>query len=126
VSGRSAAGGFLFGVLQTEYETVYAIVATGGRQYRVEAGQRLEVEKVTAEAGTEIVLPEVLLVGDGETITVGTPTIPGARVVADVLGEVKGKKIIVFKYKNKVRYRRKTGHRQRYSRLQIKEIQHGS
>ena len=105
---------------------MYAIVATGGRQYRVEPGQRLEVEKVPAEAGTEVVLPEVLLVGDGETVTVGTPTVPGARVVADVLGEVKGKKIIVFKYKNKVRYRRKTGHRQRYSRLQIKEIQHGS
>ena len=80
---------------------MYAIVATGGRQYRVEPGQRLEIEKVTAEAGSEIEL-------------------------ADVLGEVKGKKIIVFKYKNKVRYRRKTGHRQRYSRLQIKEIQHGS
>jgi len=124
--GRSAAGGFLFGILRTEYRTVYAIVATGGRQYRVEPGQRLEVEKVPAEAGTEVVLPEVLLVGDGETVTVGTPTVPGARVVADVLGEVKGKKIIVFKYKNKVRYRRKTGHRQRYSRLQIKEIQHGS
>ena len=105
---------------------MYAIVATGGRQYRVEPGQRLEIEKVPAESGTQIELGDVLLVGDGENITVGTPTIPGARVLADVLGEVKGKKIIVFKYKNKVRYRRKTGHRQRYSRLQIKEIQHGS
>ena len=126
MSGRSAAGGFLFGSLLTEYHIVYAIVATGGRQYRVEPGQRLEIEKVSAESGTEIELGDVLLVGDGENITVGTPTIPGARVLADVLGEVKGKKIIVFKYKNKVRYRRKTGHRQRYSRLQIKEIQHGS
>lgn len=102
--------------------TVYAIVATGGKQYRVEPGQRLEVEKLPAEPGSQVDLGEVLLVGDGDTITVGQPTVPGARVLADVLGEVKGKKIIVFKYKNKVRYRRKTGHRQRYSRLVIKDI----
>ena len=105
---------------------MYAIVASGGRQYRVEPGQRLDVEKLPAEAGTEITLDQVLLIGDGETITVGQPTVSGARVLADVVGEVKGRKIIVFKYKNKVRYRRKTGHRQRYLRLQIKEIQHGS
>ena len=105
---------------------MYAIVASGGRQYRVEPGQRLDVQKLPVEAGTEIALDRVLLIGDGETITVGQPTVSGARVLADVVGEVKGRKIIVFKYKNKVRYRRKTGHRQRYLRLQIKEIQHGS
>jgi len=101
---------------------VYAIVATGGKQYRVQPGQRLEVEKLAIEAGSQVELGEVLLIGDGETVTVGQPTVPGARVVADVLGEIKGKKIIIFKYKNKVRYRRKTGHRQRYSRLVIKDI----
>jgi large subunit ribosomal protein L21 len=101
---------------------VYAIVATGGKQYRVQPGQRLEVEKLAVEAGSQVELGEVLLIGDGETVTVGQPTVPGARVVADVLGEIKGKKIIIFKYKNKVRYRRKTGHRQRYSRLVIKDI----
>ena len=105
---------------------MYAIVASGGRQYRVEPGQRLRVEKLPAEAGSEIELGQVLLIGDGDQITVGQPTVSGARVTADVLGEVKGKKIIVFKYKNKVRYRRKTGHRQRYLQLRIKEIQHGS
>jgi large subunit ribosomal protein L21 len=105
---------------------VYAIVATGGRQYRVEPGQRLDIQKQAAEAGSEIELGEVLLIGDGETITVGQPTVAGARVTADVLGEIKGKKIIVFKYKNKVRYRRKTGHRQRYMRLRIKEIHNGT
>ena len=105
---------------------MYAIVASGGRQYRVEPGQCLDVQKLPVEAGTEIALDHVLLIGDGETITVGQPTVSGARVLADVVGEVKGRKIIVFKYKNKVRYRRKTGHRQRYLRLQIKEIQHGS
>jgi len=115
---------------------VYAIVASGGRQYRVEPGQRLDVQKFRtppgatapgpAEAGTEIELGHVLLIGDGEIVTVGQPTVSGARVLAEVVGEVKGRKIIVFKYKNKVRYRRKTGHRQRYLRLQIKEIQHGT
>jgi large subunit ribosomal protein L21 len=101
---------------------VYAIVATGGRQYRVEPGMRLEVEKLNVEPGSEAELGEVLLIGDGDTVTVGQPTIAGARVLIDVLGEVKGKKIIIFKYKNKVRYRRKTGHRQRYHRIAIKDI----
>lgn len=102
--------------------TVYAIVATGGKQYRVEPGQRLEVDRLKAEAGSQVELGQVLLVGNGDTITVGQPTVAGARVVADVLGEVKGRKIIVFKYKNKVRYRRKTGHRQRYSSVLVKDI----
>ena len=101
---------------------MYAIVATGGRQYRVEPGRRLEVEKLPAERGSQIELSEVLLVGDGELVTVGQPTVPGARVVAEVLGEAKGKKIVVFKYKAKVRYRRKTGHRQRYSRIVVRNI----
>jgi large subunit ribosomal protein L21 len=101
---------------------VYAIVATGGKQYRVEQGQRLEVERLAAEPGSTVELPEVLLVADGERVTVGQPTVPGARVVAEVLGEVKGKKLVVFKYKAKVRYRRKTGHRQRLSRLVVRDI----
>jgi large subunit ribosomal protein L21 len=101
---------------------VYAIVATGGKQYRVEPGQRLEVETIAGEPGSQIELGEVLLVADGENVTVGQPTVPGARVVAELLGEAKGKKIIVFKYKNKVRYRRKTGHRQKYSRLMVRDI----
>ena len=101
---------------------MYAIVATGGKQYRVEPGQRLEVEKLPAQPGSRIDLPEVLLVSDGERITVGQPTVPGARVVAEVLGEIKGKKLMVFKYKAKARYRRKTGHRQRFSRLLVRDI----
>ncbi|HVG96087.1 MAG TPA: 50S ribosomal protein L21 [Chloroflexota bacterium] len=101
---------------------MYAIVATGGKQYRVERGQRLEVERLAAEPGSQIDLSDVLLVADGEQVTVGQPTVPGARVVAEVLGERKGKKIIVFKYKAKVRYRRKTGHRQWISRLLVRDI----
>ncbi len=101
---------------------MYAIVATGGKQYRVEPGQRLEIDKLAVEPGSQIDLGEVLLVSDGANVAVGQPTVAGARVVAEVLGEVKGKKIIVFKYKNKVRYRRKTGHRQRYSRVVVRDI----
>ncbi len=77
---------------------------------------------MNAEAGSQVDLGDVLLVADGENVTVGQPTVAGARVVVDVLGEIKGKKIIVFKYKNKVRYRRKTGHRQRYTRLAVRDI----
>lgn len=101
---------------------MYAIVASGGKQYRVEPGSRLEVEKLKVEAGSQVDLGDVLLVSDGDRVTVGQPTVPGARVVVDVLGEIKGRKIIVFKYKNKVRYRRKTGHRQRYSRVVVRDI----
>ena len=101
---------------------MYAIVATGGKQYRVEPGQRLEIDKLAVEPGSQIDLGEVLMVSDGTNVTVGQPIVAGARVVAEVLGEVKGKKIIVFKYKNKVRYRRKTGHRQRYSRVVVRDI----
>ena len=101
---------------------MYAIVATGGKQYRVEPGQRLEIDKLAVEPGSQIDLGDVLLVSDGANVTVGQPTVAGARVVAEVLGEVKGKKIIIFKYKNKVRYRRKTGHRQRYSRVVVRNI----
>ena len=101
---------------------MYAIVAAGGKQYRVEPGQRLEIDKLDVAPGSTIDLPEVLLIADGESVTVGQPTVPGARVVAEVLREVKGKKIIVFKYKAKVRYRRKTGHRQRYSQVVVRDI----
>ena len=101
---------------------MYAIVATGGKQYRVERGQRLEVERLAGEPGSRFELPEVLLVADGDDVTVGQPTVPNARVVAEVLGQIRSKKIIVFKYKAKVRYRRKNGHRQDLSSLVIREI----
>ena len=101
---------------------MYAIVANGGKQYRVEPGQRLEVDRLTAEPGSQVELGEVVLVADGETVTVGQPTVAGARVVAEVVREVKGRKLIVFKYKSKARYRRKTGHRQQYTQVVVKDI----
>jgi large subunit ribosomal protein L21 len=104
---------------------MYAVIRTGGKQYTVREGDTLDVEILPGEAGEQVELAEVLMlgeVGDGTDITVGRPLIDGAKVVAEVVEHGKGKKIIVFKYKSKTRYRRKTGHRQRFTRLAIREI----
>ncbi len=103
-------------------ENAFAVVETGGKQYKVKAGEVIDVEKLPAEAGDSIELDRVLLVAAGDQVTVGTPTVPGAKVLATVLAQDRGKKVIVFKYKAKVRYRRKLGHRQDLTRLQINEI----
>jgi large subunit ribosomal protein L21 len=100
---------------------IYAIVETGGKQYKVSQGQTLEVERLSASKGSTIELDRVLLLADGEKVTPGTPTVDGARVLAEVVEHGKGKKVIVFKYKPKVRYRKKTGHRQPFTRLAIKD-----
>ena len=102
-------------------KTIYAVVETGGKQYKVSPGQTIEVEKLPA-GGNTVELDKVYLVGDGDKVTVGKPTIPGAKVIAIVVGEGKGDKVIVYKFKAKVRYRRKRGHRQPYTKLAIKEI----
>ena len=104
---------------------MYAVVSTGGKQYRVEAGSELVVERVAGEAGSTITFDRVLLVGDGESVTVGTPTVSGATVSGTVLGEALGPKLIVFKFKQKATYRRKNGHRQHLSRVRIDEISAG-
>ncbi|MBI4504600.1 MAG: 50S ribosomal protein L21 [Chloroflexi bacterium] len=101
---------------------MYAIVETGGHQYKVSPGMQLDVERLDAEPGALVELDRVLLVAHEGEPAVGRPTVPGARVRARVIGEVKGDKIVVFRYKAKSRYRRKTGHRQRYTRLAIEEI----
>ncbi len=101
---------------------MYAVVTTGGKQYRVEAGSTLVVERLAGEPGSSVTLDRVLLVGDGDTVTVGTPTVEGASVRATVLGEELGPKIVVFKFKQKVKYRRRTGHRQHLTRLHIDSI----
>lgn len=92
-------------------------------QYRVEVGQMVDVALLEAETGSQVELGEVLLVGGGEQALIGTPTIDGARVIAQVIGDVKGDKLVVFRYKNKKRYRRRTGHRQGYTRVAIRDIQ---
>ena len=100
----------------------YAIVQTGGRQYKVSSGDNIDVARIRAVEGSAVELDQVLLVADGDSVRVGTPTVDGAKVITEVLGEGKGKKVIVFKYKPKVRYRRMKGHRQFYTTLSIKEI----
>jgi len=101
---------------------VYAVVETSGKQYKVSAGEIVEVDKLPLEVGEKIELDRVLLVAEGEEVRVGQPTVEGAKVLATVTDHVKGPKIIVFKYRPRQRYRRKKGHRQNYTRLTIDEI----
>ena len=101
---------------------IYAIIETGGKQYKVSPGQTIDVERLDVVEGNTVELDRVLLIADEDKVTVGTPIVDGAKVIATSLGEGKGKKIIVLKYKPKVRYRKKTGHRQLYTRLTIDKI----
>ena len=100
----------------------YAIVETGGKQYRVQVGDVLSVEKLDGETGSEITFDRVLLVGGEGEIKVGTPVVEGASVAATIADQYRGEKIVVFKYKPKKNYRRRTGHRQSLTRLQITGI----
>jgi len=103
-------------------EKIYAIVETGGKQYKVAPRQTVEVDYLNIPEGDTVELDKVLFISDNEDTLIGNPTIEGAKVIATSLGEITGDKIIVFKYKSKVRYRKKTGHRQIYTRLSINEI----
>jgi large subunit ribosomal protein L21 len=102
---------------------LFAIVQTGGKQYRVSPGDILRVERLPGERGDEVLLEQVLLVADGEAIQVGQPLVAGARILSEIVRQGKGKKIIVFKKKRRKKYRRKQGHRQLYTALEIKDIQ---
>ena len=101
---------------------MYAIVETGSKQYKINVGQIIRVEKLAAEKGEMIELDRVLAVGDGDNVTIGKPLVEGAKVLARVLGHERGRKAVIFKYIPKERYRRKKGHRQTYTRLRIEEI----
>lgn len=102
---------------------MYAVIETGGKQLRVSPGQTVDVERIAGTPGEQVRLGRVLLVADGDDVRVGAPVVDGAAVIGTVVGDVKGEKIIVFRYKSKVRYRRKTGHRQKYTRLKIDAIE---
>ena len=102
---------------------MYAIFKTGGKQLKAEVGAKLFVEKLGVEAGNEVVFDEVLLIGDNGKLTVGTPTIPGAKVVAKVVKEGKQKKVLVFRYKNKTNPYILRGHLQPYSLVEITSIE---
>lgn len=102
---------------------MYAVIQTGGKQYRVSEGDVLNVEKLDVEAGQEVVFDKVLtVVNDGE-VTVGKPVVDGAKVTAKVVEHGKGEKIFVFKYRAKVNYRKRQGHRQPYTQVEIKTIE---
>jgi large subunit ribosomal protein L21 len=101
---------------------LYAVVRSGGRQYRVQAGDQFLVEKLSAEAGQQLTLDEVLLVADEGKAKVGTPLVKGAKVKVTVVGQERGPKIRIFKYRPKQRYRRRLGHRQNYTRLRVDDI----
>lgn len=103
----------------------YAIFKTGGKQYRVKPGDVLDVEKLPLEVGSTAEFDQVLAISNGGEVSFGSPTVPGARVVAEVQAQQKDRKVIVFKYKAKTRYRRKRGHRQNYTRVLIQDIQAG-
>lgn len=108
---------------------MYAVVHAGGKQQKVSVGETILVEKLdgVTEAGAVVELDRVLAIGQDDSTVIGRPTVPGARVVAEVLDpDAKGEKLIIFKYKSKVRYRRKTGHRQHYTRLRVTDIVTGS
>ncbi|HUO04205.1 MAG TPA: 50S ribosomal protein L21 [Candidatus Binataceae bacterium] len=104
---------------------MFAIVKTGGKQYRVEVGGQITVERLDGEVGAEVSLDEVLAVG-GEAPKVGTPTVAGAAVKAKILQQPRGEKVIVFKKKRRKNYRRKRGHRQELTVLKIQEISAGA
>src|SRR4051794_27633443 len=104
---------------------MYAVIETGGKQYRVEVGTELEVELLDVEPGQSITLERVLLVADGADATVGTPVVDGAAVDAEVVGATRGDKVIAFKYRPKARRRVKKGHRQDYTVLRIADIRFG-
>ena len=100
---------------------MYAIIATGGKQYKVSEGDIVKVELLGVNAGDKYTFDQVLLVG-GDDVKVGAPTVAGASVEADVIDNVKGKKVIVYKYKRKSGYHKKNGHRQQYTAVKIKKI----
>ena len=101
---------------------MYAVMSSGGKQYRVEPGTTLNVERLAAEPGASVTFDRVLLVADGDEILVGTPLVAGATVRGTVLAEELGPKLVIFKFKQKVKYRRRTGHRQHLTRVRIDAI----
>lgn len=104
---------------------MYAIFRSGGRQYRAEVGSTIDVERLPQDVDSQIEIDDVLLVSNGDTTTIGQPLVKGASVKATVVKQFRGKKVIVFKYRQRTNYRRRYGHRQYYTRLRIDDISVG-
>lgn len=101
---------------------MFAIIETGGKQYRVAPGQKVKIEKVDAAAGANFLFDKVLLVADGENVKIGAPYVAGAKVEGKVVRQDRAKKVIVFKYHSKTRYRKKKGHRQHFTEVEVTKI----
>lgn len=101
---------------------MYAVIKTGGKQYRVAAGEKLKIEQIPADIGAQIILDQVLMVGEGEAVKVGTPLVAGAKVSATVLEQGRHKKVKIFKMRRRKHYQKHQGHRQNYTEIQINEI----
>jgi len=102
---------------------MYAVVSTGGKQYKVQQGETLRIEKIPGEVGSKVTLDRVLMVADGDNIRVGQPVLEKAAIQASIVEQDKAKKILVFKYKRRKRYRRKNGHRQPFTAIRIDGIE---
>ncbi|BBP03417.1 50S ribosomal protein L21 [Sulfuriferula plumbiphila] len=101
---------------------MYAVIKTGGKQYRVVAGEKLKVEQITADVGSEIVLDQVFMVAEGDNIKVGAPLVNGAKVTATIISHGRGEKIRIFKMRRRKHYQKHQGHRQNYTEIQISGI----
>ncbi len=102
---------------------MYAVVATGGKQYKVQQGDVLRVEKLAGDVGSEVAFDQVLMFSDGENVQIGQPVVEGAVVKGHIIEQGRRKKVLVFKYKRRKRYRRKQGHRQPYTAVKIDAIE---
>lgn len=100
-----------------------AVIKTGGKQYLVSPGQRIKIEKIDKKEGSEVVFNEVLLLEKGKHVEIGNPLVKGAKVIGKILSQGKNKKVIVFKYKAKTRYKVKRGHRQPFSEIEVSKIE---
>lgn len=98
---------------------MYAVIKTGGKQYRVTPGEKLKVEKIDSDVGSDITLDQVLVLADGENVTIGAPLIAGAAVKATVVSHGRGDKVMIFKFRRRKHYRKTQGHRQSYTEIQI-------
>lgn len=101
---------------------MHAVIKTGGKQYRITSGTKLKIEQITAEVGSEVVLDQVLMVTDGDKVSIGKPVLSGAKVKATVLGHGRGEKIKIFKMKRRKNYHRTQGHRQNFTEIRIDGI----
>jgi len=100
-----------------------AVIKTGGKQYLVKPGDKIKIEKIDKKESSEIIFKEVLLVEKNRKLEIGTPLVKGAKVIGKILSQGKGKKVIIFKYKPKTRYKKKAGHRQLYTEIEILKIE---